>query len=1590
MEETTNANARSRTPDRAALETENKLPPPPTAVSTAPTSSQRLKSTTPPHRGIRAGKRQRVSAMAFNDLLTSKTPSASSSSDRSVTPPHMRATPLHARAQSNNAQRRNLTSPPRSSPRSPPTGRPAVPQHRRQTASDPPHQQSPPPTRNMAQCHTPPRHRAASNPLELRVHAMQLPREWTTLHVYRHFERFGNISRIDLREPGTRDRSANIVFRPAPQDTLWVNRPVQGIDSSGVLRSIPCRNETKSVFRVTMPSGKLSLPERMSVPLTEVDFGVMRNETVMSSFFTAQTTSTSQAQLTMDLQMKALFIQFPIQVKALAPSGTEHVVEHLFKVRINPAQVCEARAPIVPEGAKYHTIVLSIDSPPLVYRKTTKVYETHDPKATYWNDRQIWFRQTDIDFNPSGRKSCVELQKHDAFIDIGRWLTYQLTFKPDMWHTLPLRNIMQALGEHNIPLDRHKTTEVELQDAESLWDWLGTTKHAKSESTSFLDELQEMAEEVVHLPFSLRYQLEVCLSIRVLHEVNMSQDFLKRLAAIEPDRAVKVLEKVADDRQRYYNPYDILRLQNQVLVVQKKRPAYCTKIPAVIVTPSTLHFATPVLETSNRVVRQYQQYEDRFLRVKFRDENHKGKIWPADDHSESEVFLRISRAMTHGIKIGDRVYDFLAFGSSQFREHGAYFFASTATLTAADIRKWMGNFTHINVVAKYCARLGQCFSTTRSIPHAVNIEKIPDIERNGHCFTDGAGKISPFLARLIAHPYGLPNSDDDHPSAFQFRLAGCKGVLSVDPALRGLTIQIRPSQQKFAAETFGLEICRISQYSTAYLNMQIILVLSALGVPDHVFLTRMRNMLRDFDEAMVDENAALILLQKNIDYNQMSLTLASMIMDGFMETKDPFTLTCMRLWRAWSLKYLKERARIFVEEGFFGIASPDETGTLRGHYETTVANGDANDDEKLPEIFLQIPDPDMPGKYRVLLGVCVLARNPSLHPGDVRVVKAVDVLDLHHKKNEVILPTAGDRPLANMCSGGDLDGDDFMVIWDKELIPPERNHEPMDYTSPPPATSEGAVTVADMSRFFVNYINNDNLGRIATAHRYWADILDDGVKDQKCIDLANLHSMAVDYVKTGVPAHMPADLKVKMWPHWSEPKGKSRSKVYVSRKVLGQLYDEVKRETVVAAWDMPFDDRILSAHEPTEDILRDAREVKSLYDEAVRRIMAQHGIKTELEVCTTFVLEHHQDINDYKFAETMGEVAYNLRQQHQELCYEKAGTDSKARDWNKMKPFLVAMYRVTAEEMTAALEETTQTTVRGGRDVPVRQRTFEGMPFMSFPWIFARELGQIATNGVDRHEAMPRPTLPPKISIKKPVNDLLDGDYAPAPLREVCMDGSTMQDGELLDLTGNDSQTTVVASAPQQAPNVGSFDSAIDSAVDDSSSEIVRVDTPATDVEASTTVGDYVNVRKEVFLHDTSDGVAKVSEEVARKLRLYGEAGLPMDAARAASSSIGQTVLPIERRAADTEPFPRYDDLDTSTSAPNIAQAPIGGRGESLSNAPLFSYEEPSAVVLEEAEEETEDGDQEGPGSDFEGEQVEIEFDTKPNALDRLNALVGS
>lgn len=72
----------------------------------------------------------------------------------------------------------------------------------------------------------------------------------------------------------------------------------------------------------------------------------------------------------------------------------------------------------------------------------------------------------------------------------------------------------------------------------------------------------------------------------------------------------------------------------------------------------------------------------------------------------------------------------------------------------------------------------------------------------------------------------------------------------------------------------------------------------------------------------------------------------------------------------------------------------------------------------------------------------------------------VDRPELRHLSNVIVFSTKGERGLPSMLSGGDLDGDQFTLIWDSRLLP-NANLEPFSYEAPPSRTTDEPVGAGD-------------------------------------------------------------------------------------------------------------------------------------------------------------------------------------------------------------------------------------------------------------------------------------------------------------------------------------------------------------------------------------------------------------------------------------------------------------------------------------------------------------------------------------------------
>ncbi|GLU10486.1 hypothetical protein SLE2022_272850 [Rubroshorea leprosula] len=743
----------------------------------------------------------------------------------------------------------------------------------------------------------------------------------------------------------------------------------------------------------------------------------------------------------------------------------------------------------------------------------------------------------------------------------------------------------------------------------------------------------------VGIPFEIMFLVNAVMHKGIFNQHQLSESFfdLLRNQLMEVNLAalkhIYSSEYPVFDASRRLQMVQEWLLRNPKLFKSPKQPDNVVEVRRLAITPTKAYCLPPEVEISNRVVRKYKEVADRFLRVTFMDEGMQtmnanvltyhvapivrdltSNLFP----QKTRVFERIKSILSNGFYVCGRQYTFLAFSSNQLRDRSAWFFAEDGKVTVQGIIAWMGKFDNKNI-AKCAARMGQCFSSTYAtveVPSA-EVTEIPDIERNNYVFSDGIGTMTPDLAMEVAEKLKLEIS----PCAYQIRYAGCKGVVVCWPAKDdGIRLYLRPSMNKFQSNHTTLEICSWTRFQPGFLNRQIITLLSTLDVPDEVFWRMQTSMLSKLNKILVDMDVAFEVLTSSCA--EQGNTAAIMLSAGFKPQEEPHLrgmLTCIRAGQLWGLR---EKARIFVPSGRWLMGCLDELGVL-----------------DQGQCFIQVSTPSLENCFskhgsrfseaksdlQVIKGFVVVAKNPCLHPGDIRILEAVDAPGLHHLYDCFVFPQKGERPHANEASGSDLDGDLYFVTWDENLIPPSKQSwTPMQYDAADVKKLKRPVTQQDLIDFFVKNMVNESLGTICNAHVVHADMSEYGALDEKCIKLAELAATAVDSPKTGKMVTMPSDLKPRQYPDFM---GKEEYQSYKSKKILGKLYRHIKdvcdghisapAELEFVPGDVPYDKDLEVPG--SADYIADAWEKKCSYDGQMNGLLGQYKVKREEEVVTGHV-----------------------------------------------------------------------------------------------------------------------------------------------------------------------------------------------------------------------------------------------------------------------------------------------------------------------------------------------------------------------------------
>ncbi|KAJ3192935.1 hypothetical protein HK101_005725 [Irineochytrium annulatum] len=383
----------------------------------------------------------------------------------------------------------------------------------------------------------------------------------------------------------------------------------------------------------------------------------------------------------------------------------------------------------------------------------------------------------------------------------------------------------------------------------------------------------------------------------------------------------------------------------------------------------------------------------------------------------------------------------------------------------------------------------------------VTVEK--DVTRNGFCFTDGCGRASPEVVKELAAA-GCVDKDGGGrtgafvPAALQIRGCGVKGMLTLDERLMGRKIVLRDSMKKLKVRVEDrtrpnkavdvlqrgfldlVVIGKAKPSADGPLNSQIIALLIERGVPTELLL-EIDNQYKDAVRFMaVDVLSAFDFLYLCGNSHLMAKLLRA-IRNPTQRARGRGSLR--QAWNDLRDRQLQElsrwRKRVQLDHGgdssrpvvalddddnnaLLALDSLGRADPMRRVYiplrDARLVYGVADPTGLLRagEVHICVATADPPGvrgverrgvgMVRVLEGEVCYVRNPCYHASDIRVVKAVWVKELAHLEDVVVFSTEGNRPAADMASGGDLDGDRFLIIWDQRIVAAVQPMEAFDYT----------------------------------------------------------------------------------------------------------------------------------------------------------------------------------------------------------------------------------------------------------------------------------------------------------------------------------------------------------------------------------------------------------------------------------------------------------------------------------------------------------------------------------------------------------------
>ncbi|RDB29625.1 RNA-dependent RNA polymerase 1 [Hypsizygus marmoreus] len=786
-------------------------------------------------------------------------------------------------------------------------------------------------------------------------------------------------------------------------------------------------------------------------------------------------------------------------------------------------------------------------------------------------------------------------------------------------------------------------------------------------------------------------------------------------------------------RELFWDPYDdeaeretieqcFCRVEEQFAIhanLATLRPTDASLFEAyhVTITPTTMFLDGPYPERSNRVIRLYDSiHHESFLRVSFLDEARLQYRFDRDIDGPAFIRSRVGHFLLNGLTIARRHFEFLAYSQSALKEHAVWFVkpfrdVQRGYVNAEKIIESLGSFDKLKFdpdlmrcPARYGARIAQAFTATDASVTIKAIEEIfylDDIkaQSGNYYFTDGVGTMSKELAveisRELKSKRRKGRSNKIHPSAFQVRFMGSKGMLSVDYKLSGRAICLRKSMIKFEApDSTEVEIARAFDRPGAYyLNRPLIMLLEGLGVEYDVFKQFQDKAVQETQESTQSlAHAARMLeshgLGSSFRLPSVMLSLAKLGIDDIYGSL--FYQKMLQFAVNHVLRELKNHSRIPVPGGW-----------------TLVGVADVHRYLQEGQIFACVKP--LHGRKIYLEGPILISRSPTIHPGDVQIVNAIgsppegSCFASEALPNTVVFSVLGSRPLPSYLGGGDLDGDVYNLLPLNDLpeFTPQKTCSPAIYapTEKKLVNHSGPSTMTDVAEFVMEYINSDIVGIIAINWLILADQSPEGIFNKACLTLAQLHSDAVDYPKSGNPVLLSAVPKLlfREKPDWNAPEtvNPDSAKYYDSKRAIGRLFRAIDLPT-------PNNGSTSRRRRPrlprnrVTDELSDALASLSVED------TDQEIIHDIVEVHVSQFLDVYADPDPGK-VESIGSLFYHYVSELQSICADNTLAHTRTATLTEEEAVVGTIVQKTSQprkrkDMMSKLREQTDVLVRGIRE----------------------------------------------------------------------------------------------------------------------------------------------------------------------------------------------------------------------------------------------------------------------------------------------------